>query len=522
MSLQMLKKAMIAYVANSMKAVWSVIAHPLSIVGKKNCDVADYRIYGNSVQEGTPTPETPIEVQSVGELTTKNIFDIDSCLNECLVKNDDGTYTLRKTSLNGRFSNWVSVNIPANTKWAKGADFTERNLTGSGGVYRVCGMQVEYEDGTGGTTVIYSNTYGGSTSAAHVGSFTKNVVRARLYLNPDDAVGDYVTFKNLQIEIGEESTEYEPYHKYKIPVTVRGKNLCPNDWEVGSISTTGANTSSSSYVRTKDYFALDSSKTYYLSCDDIGMKGEENQATITWFFYDGNKSFISRVVSYKNRTVSGVIDSGIDIPAGTAFYRLCVQTPNPDIRVQIEEGTSATLFEPYIEPQTVNMYLDEPLRKVGDYADCVDFGKGVVLRNVGKRIFTGEENMQELGLSNTSYLYRYAVGVTEMANLYSDRILMSNYFATGDYLDIRDNPSPVVGILSVSRIAFSTSIPAKDAFKLWIADLYDSNPLYVCYPLSTPIEEPIILPKLPQFKGTTIYEVQADIPPSGMQVCYYG
>jgi hypothetical protein len=34
-------------------------------------------------------------------------------------------------------------------------------------------------------------------------------------------------------------------------------------------------------------------------------------------------------------------------------------------------------------------------------------------------------------------------------------------------------------------------------------------------------EQLINLPALPQFKGTTIYEVQTAVPPSGIEVCYY-
>ena len=37
---------------------------------KKNKKMKDLKVYGNSVQNGTPTPENPVEVQSVGELVT--------------------------------------------------------------------------------------------------------------------------------------------------------------------------------------------------------------------------------------------------------------------------------------------------------------------------------------------------------------------------------------------------------------------------------------------------------------------
>ena len=50
--------------------------------------------------------------------------------------------------------------------------------------------------------------------------------------------------------------------------------------------------------------------------------------------------------------------------------------------LQIEKGSKATDYEPYYEPVTYNIYLDEPLRKVGNYADYIDLKKEKVVRNV--------------------------------------------------------------------------------------------------------------------------------------------
>lgn len=44
--------------------------YPIILADAKGSTLADYKIYGNSVQNGTPTPETPIEVKSVGDLIT--------------------------------------------------------------------------------------------------------------------------------------------------------------------------------------------------------------------------------------------------------------------------------------------------------------------------------------------------------------------------------------------------------------------------------------------------------------------
>lgn len=120
------------------------------------------------------------------------------------------------------------------------------------------------------------------------------------------------------------------------------KNLLPNDWESGFISTSsGANQSSSTYVRTKDYFKLDISKNYYISSDSI-----DTSATISWYFYDENKNFIRRFVSYKNRTI-GTSGCQVTIPTNTVFFRLVVLTTDINIKVQIEEGSTATEYEPY-------------------------------------------------------------------------------------------------------------------------------------------------------------------------------
>lgn len=48
--LQMLKMALLSYVTNSAKAIWSAVAHPLTIVSAKECNVKDYKIYGGETE----------------------------------------------------------------------------------------------------------------------------------------------------------------------------------------------------------------------------------------------------------------------------------------------------------------------------------------------------------------------------------------------------------------------------------------------------------------------------------------
>ena len=111
---------------------------------------------------------------------------------------------------------------------------------------------------------------------------------------------------------------------------------------------------------------------------------------------------------------------------------------NLTVKPLLEVGTTMpTSFEPYISPVTTNIFLDEPLRKVGDYADYVDFEKQKIVRNVEVLDDTGTKTIDE------------SLGV-----------------------------------------------------------------------INPPIEETVTLPALPQFKGTTIYEVGTNIKPSGMEAKY--
>lgn len=43
---------------------------PCVLEYSKGKNMRNYEVYGNSVQDGTPTPESPVEIQRVGDLVT--------------------------------------------------------------------------------------------------------------------------------------------------------------------------------------------------------------------------------------------------------------------------------------------------------------------------------------------------------------------------------------------------------------------------------------------------------------------
>ena len=204
--------------------------------------------------------------------------------------------------------------------------------------------------------------------------------------NPSEiqSVGDLIT-----------DTESEYYGKYKIPVAVRGKNLLPypyhhtthtrygitfTDNGDGSITLNGTTTLAETGVY--DFILVHAQKfktgTYTLSgCPKTG-------ATYTYRLFviirhsDGTVGYANDIGNNSTFKITDTDLVTINIRVGGQIGTVSNLTFKP----QLELDSTATEYEPYIEPITQNIYLDEPLRKVGDYADYIDFKNQKVVRKV--------------------------------------------------------------------------------------------------------------------------------------------
>ena len=167
---------------------------------------------------------------------------------------------------------------------------------------------------------------------------------------------------NFQLEESSTVTDYEPYG-YKVPVMVEGKNLLYGTIEQGGFNAAGLNGNISSRVRSVEYTPVESSKTYTLS---LNVDNNKN-VKIGVSYYDTNDYTTSRISS------SGWISNPnnkfiFTIPNNIVYIRFIVAYnddsniyPSDLSNIQIEEGNTATDYEPYHEPTTTNIYLDEPI-----------------------------------------------------------------------------------------------------------------------------------------------------------------
>lgn len=223
-----------------------------------------------------------------------------------------------------------------------------------------------------------------------------------------ESVGELVTDKN---DIN--------YGKYKIPVTVRGKNLFkPTKVSGSAIKNDGVLVLKGSYGTTIDSTDFSDNK--------VVVTQVANESYASGFYQNGYFNFlIPELISGKRYTISFDMNitnnplnaTAFNVYVGTTQNKALILSsisrykytfefiPRTDRPQQVEircggmsfelsnvmiteEGQDDT-FEPYIEPITTNVYLNEPLRRIGDYADVLDFKNKKVIRNTLKRVYDG-------------------------------------------------------------------------------------------------------------------------------------
>lgn len=327
----------------------------------KNKRMKQLEVYGNSVQNGTPTPENPIEVESVGEKCTKNLYDAETypmvdgyyiaAANGAYYKSSNGYICATAEFIPCEKMRGITYTINYVKSWSGGIAFYDADKTFVSGI-------AYHKD-------------------AQTIPFT--------FIVPDDAF--YFRFSSvnshigeIQIEEGSTATEYEPYGKYKLPVVVRGKNLIPfsnslaNNYSEYSVSGTSytirGNVGAGRFQATTGQLMFPS----LYNIETYGMEvtaGKTYRITFDYLLkelgaYDSHISLIiygtsNAVRLNKNGYVKGVVGETISYNFSfTSEYNekvcLCFRINNnlvtlSDIRFEDAD----------VEPITTTVYLNEPL-----------------------------------------------------------------------------------------------------------------------------------------------------------------
>lgn len=185
-------------------------------------------------------------------------------------------------------------------------------------------------------------------------------------------------------------------------------------------------------------------------------------------------------------------------------------------KLQIEEGKEATEYEPYREPQTVQLQLDEPLRGIGQYKDVIT--KDGIVRKIGHLEIKGGLIWNDWGKR-----FRIIVRVEKAGILYSK--YLCNY--TNDVKNFGNQH--IIYLYFTKEQIEAIGINANDTLEVAnkrLNEIVANKPIVIEYPLKTQIFEPfpqetqLALDSLHTNDGTTVITVDSGEAETGIEVEY--
>lgn len=429
--LEMKKKALHLIVGKVKGFVRSVTGTPPIALEAcaDNASIIDYKIHGNSFQDGTPSPDNPIEVQSVGELVTDET---------------DANYGKYKIPIVARNKNLLDIKstylLHSNDKIKQ----TDTGFISNSGYYNSSVYDI--------TGVLKPNTryyfhrdllkYDSDGNEYTILNNTTNVIAGYIFVLFDD--GSYY---------------YQYNNTNNVYYNSSGKN------------TLFSNTGEFTFI-TPSSFSNVVIKTYTGVPKNSGVIQD----------YDSTKKYY---IEWKN------------VYLGTEPY---------------------SRYEPYQEPITTNIYLDEPLRKVGDYADYIDFKNGLLVnktytKNLSEVDFTLLNKELTNGFVRVGY---FNVKPTMLKGIAIDGFCNILPTSSRDFNNPKEESIRFGQVNSMIYIYTKSAYASKEELLNYLGDAK------VTYILRNSTETSISLPILPTFKGiTTVYEVGTTIQPSNMEAEYY-
>ncbi|MBO7718755.1 MAG: hypothetical protein J6S29_01235, partial [Methanosphaera sp.] len=345
-----------------------------------------------------------------------------------------------------------------------------------------------------------------------------DVVNSRIYFNAGNADINVDIDCTIQLEEGTTATSYEPYGKYKIPITTSGFNIWDEQWELGYWNSSGQKANADSSIRCKNKIPILEYTTYYIKC------GNPNGLMVR--FLDSNDTPL--LSQYTTNTVITAPRNSISMVFFTNSADN-VTTYNNDICINISNTTLNGTYQAYTTPTTTNIYLDAPLRKVGTVSDYIDFENSKVVRIVKQGKIDNDSTFSQFGgVTDYSAFYLSQNDLVDYETGMSiNQVVLSptfkyypclggnvNSYWTDDY----EISSAITATYKRILFTLPNTITDTTQAKTWL----QTNPIDFYYPTNSPTQTTVTLPSIPSIKGITVYIVGTDIQPSNMYIKYKG
>lgn len=437
--------------------------------------ILGYKIYWNTTQWLTPTPEIPFEVKGVGDRTI-NLFDIANAniVMGAYIEANGSVSELANAVYTGAY-----IPVKPNTTYTwSGKD------GGSTINYAICEYDADktFIERHSRHTSLDDDTW--TTNA--------NTHFLRFNLKKSD------TRTTLQLEEGSTATSYVPYG-YQIPVKVNWKNLFDKSlynnhgWYYSSGVIADSTANATVVIRAIP------NKTYYIKHCSVAGGGRVMYTTEeNW---DAGSS-CSWIIGNTSTTVEPNEVQSFTVPADAKWIFLLAgrqatasfQEQLDDYMLSEEELTTDTPYEPYYNA-TTPIYLSNPLYKLWDYKDILN-SDWTITRNVGVKVLDWTEDWQLYTFQwyNTPYLIMNDM-IETAAGTSSDNFKCTHF----KYLSSVWTSDTIWFSVSTMKRMFFKRIynDTVENFKAWLAAQYAAGtPVVVYYPLATPVTQTITAPEI--------------------------
>ena len=339
---------------------------------------------------------------------------------------------------------------------------------------------------TFGVTLIYGQTT--SSSSTGTSGITSNNVIAGIY---GESIQNGTPTPTIPVEIKSVGEK-----------TKNLFNLTKDDFSKGTINGEGKLVKMT--LKPNTVYTLSSNASKY-----------DSSSTNIWF--NGNSTNSNGV--WENQPRSTTSDQNGEIYI--VIRSVSINNIFENYWIQLEEGSTATSYEPYgyripitvsngTETKTTNIYLKEPLRKIGEYADYLDLTNKKVVRNTKEIVFNGTESWQKHTNLNIYYINDTSIKHSDNISCYSDKYKgqvsgSGNSYGSGNMW--------IQSISSYPRIYISNdNYTTVDTFKTYLA----SSNVAGYFVLETPAEESVAVPEIPSLTGNVTYTIGTSIKPSSI------
>ena len=403
--------------------------------------VTQLQIDGESEQDGTPTPDTPVEIESVGY---ENLYDKNT-EPENYYYNANGVKTNHSYKFINQKITDIDKNMTVSFKEILGAGASSGNVRF---------FEFDIND------VFIKRTLINSNKTVNLESNTSYVIVSV------DADESNAYFEELLITKGTRIHSYIPHGKYGIEVKTIGKQLFDkSSYTSGArLGSDGTNyTSGATDYFISKYLGIKPNETYTVNFTPNSMK--------RICFYDENKNFIS--LNQSNSTFT--------TPENATYLRFSNLLTEID-NIQLEKGTVSTNKEEYKSSSSI-IVVNEPLRSLPNGVKDIAYIKNNKLyidRKVKSIILNGSEEWKTEN-SGENLLF------------YTNEVLADSNYPNGlsDFFTVVKSYDHIYGennciAINQTRLLIShRSLTTVDEFKNWLSE----NNVGVQYELAETITE---------------------------------